>query len=335
MIGQLGVFPHNTTYCSPVTHGDLMYVITSNGVDDTHKNVPAPDAPDIVCLNKHTGEVVWKANPSGANTLHGQWANPAVAEANGRGLVIAPLGDGWAYGFDAKTGKVVWKFDANPKDSIYPQTRNELVAAPVIAGDRMYIATGQDPEHGTGYGRLWCVDITKEGDVSKELPADPEAGKPRAGELLAPANANVASRRGVPNPNSAVVWEYAKADANGDGKFQEPERMHRTISTVAVYNGLVFAPDYSGYLHCLDARTGEVYWGADLEADVWASPLVVGGKVYLPDGDGDVHIFDASRVLNQIAVHNVGSAVYATPVYANGVLYVMSLDKLCAIGPKE
>jgi hypothetical protein len=37
---------------------------------------------------------------------------------------------------------------------VWPKTRNELIATPVIYEDRVYIANGQDPEHGEGVGHL-------------------------------------------------------------------------------------------------------------------------------------------------------------------------------------
>ena len=332
MMEQLGVFPHNMTSCSPVSHGDLVFVITGNGVDETHRNVPAPQAPSIVAFNKRTGEVKWAQNPPGGDVLHGQWSSPAVAEVNGRGQVIAPLGDGWVYGFDCETGEIVWKFDSNNKNTIYPRTRNELIATPVVVENRMYIANGQDPEHGEGPGHLWCIDISKKGDISKEL----EAGEDKpaeGGELLRPAGG---AKKGKPNPNSGVVWDYEKFDANKDGKIRGIEQMHRTISTVVVYNGLVFAPDFSGFLHCLDAKTGQHQWTYDMEAAMWGSPLAVDGKIYLGDEDGDVAIFNATRDGGKepIAEINMGSAIYGSPIYANGTLYIMGKDKLFAIPGK-
>jgi outer membrane protein assembly factor BamB len=180
------------------------------------------------------------------------------------------------------------------------------------------------------------VDITKKGDISKELPAgDAEgaAAKPDEGEeLLGPAGAGKAMK-GKPNPNSGVIWEYKEYDANKDGRIRGAEKMNRTISTVAVYNGLVFAPDFSGFLHCLDADKGTHYWTYDMEAAMWGSPLVVDGKVYLCDEDGDVAIFDAKKEKppEEVPTQNVGNAIYGSPVFANGTLYIMSKDKLYAI----
>ena len=333
MMEKLGVFPHNMTSCSPVADEESVFIITGNGVDETHKNIPSPQAPSMVAFDKKTGAVKWQSNVPGERILHGQWSSPALAEVNGRKQVIAPLGDGWIYSFDAKTGEIVWRFDSNLKNTFYPRTRNELIATPVIVNNRMYIANGQDPEHGEGPGHLWCVDITKKGDISAELPAgEDEQQKPDEGEeLLGPAGAGKAMK-GKPNPNSGVVWEYKQFDANKDGKIRGAEKMNRTISTVAVHNGLVFAPDFSGFLHCLDADKGTHYWTYDMEAAMWGSPLVVGDNVYLCDEDGDVAVFKADKSPQKpIAEQNVGNAIYGSPVFANGTLYVMSKDKLYAI----
>lgn len=337
MMEKFGVFPHNMTAGSITSYGDYIYVITGNGVDDTHKHVVAPEAPGIICFDKNTGKDIWSSNVAGANVLHGQWASVAIAEVNGRALAIAPLGDAWVYAFDAKTGEIVWKFDTNPKESVYPGTRNEVIATPCIVGNYMYLANGQDPDHGEGYGHLWCVDITGSGDVSAELDAGPPPGQAQAGqELLGDAGGvNALGRKGKPNPNSKVVWHFSEFDLNHDGKIERAEHMNRSISTCAVSpEGLCFASDFSGFLHCLDAKTGKVYWNYDMESAVWGSPLYVDGKVYLADEDGDVRIFPAKKELpkkEEIIEHNLGAASYCSPVFVNGIMYLMTRDHLFAI----
>ncbi|MDB5303558.1 MAG: Pyrrolo-quinoline quinone [Phycisphaerales bacterium] len=333
MIGQFGVFPHNMTSSAIASWGEYIYVITGNGVDDTHKHVVAPQAPGIICFNKETGKPVWSDNAPGPNVLHGQWASVAIAEVNGRPLVIAPMGDAWVYAYDARNGKIAWKFDTNPKDAVYPQTRNELIATPCIVGNRMYIANGQDPEHGEGYGHLWCVDITGEGDISAEIDAVPNAPKPKPGEeLVAPAE-QVATRKGKPNPNSKAVWHFDVDHRNP--KPGRGDHMNRTISTCVITpEGLCIVPDFSGFLHCLDAKTGEIHWTYDMESAMWGSPLYVDGKIYLTDEDGDVRIFPVTSKLpkkEDVIEHNLGSASYCSPVLVNGVLYLTTRDRLFAI----
>jgi outer membrane protein assembly factor BamB len=336
MIGQFGVFPHNMTACSIVAWQDNIYVETGNGVDDTHKHVVAPQAPGLICFNKNTGKAVWSSNIAGANVLHGQWASVAIAEVNGRPLAIAPLGDAWVYAFDARDGKIVWKFDTNPKNAVYPQTRNEIISTPVIVGNRMYIGNGQDPEHGEGYAHFWCVDITGEGDVSPELDADPGKPAPKPGdELVGEAGSAAAGRKGKPNPNSKMIWHFDQADANHNGKIERGEHMNRTISTASVTpEGLVFISDFSGFLHCLDANNGTNYWDYDMESAMWGSPLYIDGKIFVTDEDGDVRIFPARKEepkKEDVIEHNLGSSSYCSPVFVNGILYISSKDHLFAI----
>ena len=66
-------------------------------------------------------------------------------------------------------------------------------------------------------------------------------------------------------------------------------------------------------------------------ASVWGSPLVVDGKVYLGDEDGDVSILKAGKEMEKISEVLMGYSIYGTPVPANGVLYIMTSRHLYAI----
>ena len=101
-----------------------------------------------------------------------------------------------------------------------------------------------------------------------------------------------------------------------------------------MYNGLVFYADFSGFLHCLDAKTGKPYWVHDMLAAIWGSPIVIDGKVYLGDEDGDVVVMEASKEKKLIAEMNMGSSVYSTPVPANGVLFIANRNQLFALANK-
>jgi hypothetical protein len=65
MMEELGVLQHNMANSSPVSYGNLIFVSTSNGQDESHVNVPSPNAPAIIALDKRTGELVWEDNPVG------------------------------------------------------------------------------------------------------------------------------------------------------------------------------------------------------------------------------------------------------------------------------
>ncbi|MGD9646056.1 MAG: PQQ-binding-like beta-propeller repeat protein, partial [Pirellulales bacterium] len=340
MMERLGTHQHNMCSCSVLSVGELLFVNTSNGVDEAHNLLPAPDAPSFVCMNKHTGEVIWTDKSPGENILHGQWSSPAFAIFDGVPQVLFGAGDGWLYSFrgertaDGKA-ELLWKFDCNPKESKWAlgtkATRNEIIGTPVVYDGLVYVAVGEDPEHGEGDGHLWCIDPTKRGDVSPTQIfslKDPNTPlPPRREQNLDIDNGEVARD----NPNSAAVWHYAQYDSNGNGKMEFEETMHRTIGTCAIKDGLLFIADFSGLFHCLDAKTGKPHWTHDMLAASWGSPLIVDGKVYIGDEDGDVTIAELSPELNVIAELNMGNSVYSTPVVANNELYIGNRTHLFAI----
>jgi outer membrane protein assembly factor BamB len=192
-------------------------------------------------------------------------------------------GDGWVRGYEAATGKKLWEFDTNPKSSEWPKNRNEVISTAVVHDGVVYIANGQDPEHGEGVGHLYAIDATKRGDIT-------ETGR---------------------------LWHY--------------EKIRRSISTGAVHDGLVYYADFSGFLHCLDAKTGQPYWVHDMFAAIWASPIVIGEKLYLGDEDGDIAVLQTGRTLKVLAEINMGSSVYSTVVPANDTLFVANRNQLFAI----
>ena len=285
MYDDLGVFPHNMAATSPLIVDDMLFVNTSNGVDESHVNIPSPRSPSFLAIDRLTGEILWEDRSPGRNILHGQWSSPAYAEIGGRKQVIFAGGDGWLRSFVPESGELLWKFDANPKDSEWKQgrgDRNNIIATPVVHEGIVYIAVGQDPEHGEGVGHLWALDGGGSGDVTA----------------------------------SAVVWHHP---------------FRRTISTVAIDGSIVYAANFSGFLHALDLDSGKLLWEYDMLAAVWGSPYVVDGKVMIGDEDGDLSVLKAGREMETLSEINFGNTIYSTPVAANGTLYIMTRSHLYAI----
>lgn len=287
MLNELGAFPHNLATSSPTFDDDLIFVGTGNGVDEGHIVLPVPMAPSFIAVNKHTGELVWESSAPGENVLHGQWSSPAVGLIGGVKQVIFPGGDGKLYSFVAKTGEELWSFDCNPPDSIWELggmgTRNNIIATPVIYNDKVFIAVGQDPEHGEGPGHLYAIDATKRGDIT----------------------------------TSGVIWH------NVD--------IMRSMTTVAIHDGILYTCDLGGIFRAVDAKSGKTLWTDDLLAAVWSSPMVVDGKVYMGDEDGDVIVYATGREKKILFETNMFNSIYTTPVAANGVLYITNRRQLFAI----
>src|SRR5262245_49114234 len=192
-------------------------------------------------------------------------------------MAIFAGGDGWVRGFEPKSGKLLWKFDLNPKSAVYRLggrgTRNYVIATPVVHEDLMYIASGQDPEHGEGIGHFWCVDL------KKAL----EFGKTNKDNDVSAANVNF-DPKAPENKNSAFVWHFGGADNKGQLIFC------RTLSSAAVHEGLCYISDLRGIIYCFDAKTGQKIWEHDTLTDIWGSPYLVDGKIHVCTNDGYVYV---------------------------------------------
>ncbi|MEM1442495.1 MAG: PQQ-binding-like beta-propeller repeat protein [Verrucomicrobiota bacterium] len=306
MRSELGVFPHNVTSSSVVISDKYVFASTSNGVDWSHINIPAPFSPSIVALDKETGELVAEeAAGISEAIMHCNWSSPAYSEdLAGSPAVVFGAGDGFTYGFHAtefdeeqdgdetyNLFKELWKVDCCPQEyrvdeagepikyATYPGP-SEIISSPVIYNGKVYAAIGQDPEHGEGVGAISCIDPTK-----------------GTGE-------------------DAIVWQF--------------KEVGRTISTPSVADGLVYIADYSGRLFCLDAETGEKYWEHDTLSHIWGSTLVVDGKVLLGNEDGELVILKAGKEYEELTIVGYPAPIYATPIVANGTLYVMTQTHLYA-----
>ncbi|NLS91254.1 MAG: PQQ-binding-like beta-propeller repeat protein [Planctomycetaceae bacterium] len=342
MMGELGSRQHNMACCSVTAAGNLLLVGTSNGVAGDEETIPAPEAPSFIALDKTTGNLIWADASPGQNILHGQWGSPACAVLGGVPQAIFPGGDGWLYSFlaertDDKKARLLWKFDCNPKDTVWEGggqgDRNSIIATPMISGGLVYITTGEDPESGEGQGDLWCIDPTRRGDVSSHLVVDAQ-GKPVAPRRYA-AWDEAAGEKIVPNENSAAVWHYRGEDVDDDGKFSFEETMHRGLGSAAVRDGLLVIGDFSGLVHCLDAKTGSVYWTHDMLATMWGGPLLADGKIYIGDEDGDVVVFKLAKELEIMNELNVGNSVYSSPVAVGNTLYISTRSHLFAIAEEK
>jgi outer membrane protein assembly factor BamB len=189
-----------------------------------------------------------------------------------------------------------------------------IVATPVVHDDKCYVGLGVYPEHPQTprSSHIVCVDITKSGDVS------PKSFDPKAAE----------------NKDSALVWSF--------GGLLEPRPKKgrqalfgSTTSTCAVHDGLCYVGEVSGYLHCLDAKTGKRHWEYDFKSPVWGSPYLVDGKVYIGSEDGEVVIFEHGPKMKIVNKIDMADAIHSTPVVAGGVMYIATRSKLYAIADKK
>ena len=137
-------------------------------------------------------------------------------------------------------------------------------------------------------------------------------------------------------PGKGRLWAL-RGDGKGDVTASAAiwslggEEFSRTLSTVAVRDGFLYATDLKGFLYALDAATGKLAWTHDLFAAVWGSPLVADGRIYIGDEDGDLAVLRTGGKKELLFEVNMGDAIYTTPAAGDGVLYIATRGKLFAI----
>jgi outer membrane protein assembly factor BamB len=316
MIGEVDVCPHDAASCSVLIHGDVLYTSTSNGVDGPHEKCVCPQAPSFLALDKWTGRLVATDNENlGTRMYHAQWCSPSKGKVGDKTLIFFGGGDGVCYAFEAIEEvkdepthlKKAWWYDCNPPSYRFRDGK----PIPYYAGDkRKKNSPNKNDGRYVGPSQIISTPIFHQGRVYVPIGQDPAHGRGKG-----MMHCIDATKTGDIT-ETGCIWTY-------DG-------MDRSMATGAVAEGLVYAADIAGRIHCLDADTGECYWVYDAGAETWGGPLVADGKLYFGT-KRHFFVMDEGRQAKVLSKTYLGSPIYSTPIAANGVLYVASQRYLWAV----
>ena len=324
MMDELGVFPHNASNCSVLMVDGLLYICTSNGQDWTHVNIPSPTSPSFIALDPKTGKLVAEDNAGiGPRIFHGQWTSPSTGKVGDKNLVFFGGGDGVLYALDAKPQKgdgskivpvlpgavldreeekdssylkkVFWadlnppeyKTDKNGKPFKYPAAEgpSEINSTPVFYKNRVYVATGQDPEHGEGVGHLVCLDATKTGDITKTGVIWEYKGIKRS-----ISSVSIDPKTGLLFIGDFSGFVHCLDAETGKLNWVYDMKAHMWGSTM-VADGKVYVGDEDGDFVVLAAKGGDkpqVLSETNLGAPVYSTPVIANGTMYIAS---QTHLF--------------------------------------------
>ena len=197
--------------------------------------------------------------------------------------VVHGQGDGWVRGYEAKTGKKLWEFDTNPKDSVWPKTRNEVIATPVIFDERR---------------------------LHRQRPG-PRARRGRRPSLR---DRRHQARR---HHEDGLLWHY--------------DKIRRSISTASIKDGLIYYPDFSGFLHCLDVKTGQPSGRTTCSPRCGARRWSSTARSTSATRTATSSSCSTGARRRSCREVNMESSVYSTAITSNGVMFVMTRNQLWAI----
>ena len=139
--------------------------------------------------------------------------------------------------------------------------------------------------------------------------------------------------RAAVNKDSALVWAFGGMLIDPPPAKERKVAFGFTISTAAIHDGLIYIPEVTGYLHCLDTKTGQRSWDHDFKSAVWGPRFMWTARSTSARGRQDRR-FAAGKNRKVLATVNVEEAVTTTPSSPTVVLYVTTKSKLFAIAAK-
>jgi len=307
----VGIWPHDAAHSSPLILGNHLYLNSGNGVDNTHKVIRRPDAPGLVVIDKRTGGLLAKdGERMSPNTFHCTWSSPAFGKVDGVDTIVFAGGNGILYGFEplvasaASAGKA-----GGPVATLRKRWQIRFDPTAPEGDPHPYLNN-----RATGPANIYGMPVVLEGHVYVAGGGDWFWGKNAAWlKKFRPMGAGDLGTQ-------ALVWSS--------------DLGRHTMATPAVAEAerLVFSTDSQRMLHCMDAGTGASLWTQELGGEIWGSGLIADGKIYVGTRRGDFWTLALGREKRVLQRVELGAPMSATPVAANGTLYVATARTLYAIG---
>ena len=256
---------------------------------------------DVVALDSDDGEQLWRTEVS---------SEVLAAPTSNGGLVVAQTIDGHVLGLDGSSGEQLWDYETT-----VPNLTLLGGAQPVIVNGRVYA--------GFASGKVAAIEADTGAPLWERRVAEP-SGRSELDRLV-DVNANMLVENGgvftatFQGQLSVLDWENGRpywskdlsshqtissylgtlfvADDEGlvraaeqrSGSFlwQQDKLYGRRLTGTAVQDGLVVAGDFEGYLHWMDADTGELVARYRHDRDGFSStPVVVDDVLYALSADG-------------------------------------------------
>jgi outer membrane protein assembly factor BamB len=290
MRDELGVFPHNMTSSSVLVVGERLFVTTSNAVDWTERHIPSPDAPALICLDKKTGLLLGQERSGICRRMFlSNWSSPAYGVVGGKPMVVFGGGDGFCYGVDpvpdsSGTLREIWRCDCNPPERRSkdgkprkhsdPDGPSEIIATPVIAGDRVYIAIGHEPEGGEGSGAITCINATQTGDITS-------TAKVWVNDTVSRSVSTASVAGGLVYLADFPGIVHCLDAATGKEIWQHDTEGHIWGSTLLA-DGKLYVGNESGTLFIFAAGKEKKLLGqVDMKDPIYATPITSGHMLYV------------------------------------------------------
>ena len=253
------------------------------------------------------GNIVWQKQVGGFVSMHGYGSSPALYKS----LVIVQgdnSGGGFLAALHVDTGEIAWKVRrANAANFGTP------VVARVAGRDQLLL---------NGQGK-----VSSYNPATGELLWASEGPSEYAANSVAWNDELVFASGGYPERSVMAI----KADGSGEVVWRIDRTKSYVPSPLALGDRLLVIQD-DGIANLLDAATGESLWTQRLGDNFYASPVLAGECVYLPNRSGKMLVFKAGAKYVPVAENFLSGGGEASPAICGGQIFIRTTSRLYCIG---
>lgn len=317
----------------------------------------------LTCFNRKTGAIVWQTeiqkevlSLKQMNDVKGFNQSPVIIDKTiviminqSDSRITVKLSDPTIAGFDAETGKLIWKYQEPLREKTCGSDA-PTVAVAVVNGEKCaltYINRYLVAIRASDGKVIWRYDQIPAGRRGTPIDSLILYGKNRV--LYTPVEAGATRLMSIdwnsPNPAVKIIWEDKNGNFSGN------------CTTFKYHNGYIWACNYAGFdpndlnktfqqFKCVEENTGKVYW----ESEKWQFPVTyiaadgllfvrsykmlrlveAGSRGYKELGkmenlhEGGRNCFDGPSLID-----------YVQPVLSNGRLFIRLPDELLCLDVKN
>ena len=265
------------------------------------------------------GNLAWKTGLGPFRSQHGAGASPIVYQNR---VYLADDQDGASvlYALDARSGHIAWQAPRRPFRACY--STPFVLEQPGAAGQLIVVSTAgitsYDPERGhENWDWRWPF---------ARMPLRTVAS-PVYGDGLIIAN----SGDGGGERDTVAVEIGGKGDAARPHLVWQKRQTFPYVPSMLLAGAYLYFVNDHGVAGCCEARTGKLIWTERLGGNVFASPILIDGRVYTVNDRGAVFVFAAEPTFKLLARNQLGEPVQATPAVADNRLYIRGGEHLFCI----
>ena len=288
------------------------------------------------------GKILWdRSLPEdyGAVTTHGgRTTSPIVV---GDKIILNSLLLAWGdlnrpgnryMAFDKRTGQTIWV--SSPQVRHYDTNYSTPIVANIDGVDALVVGGTDGSFHALKVNTgepIWRVDVSKRAILNSVLYRD----------------GVVYLSHGEENIGTTEMGMIAALDARRKGDLKDDAFKWKTLGFLPTYASPVmdaerlYTVDNSAIVAAFDLQSGKRLWERHLGTLQKGSPLLADGKLYVGTENGRFYILKPSAtgvdVLDEdwLGSQQTPEVIVASPIAADGRIYVTSMDATYAIGKRN